>query len=127
MLASGDSHRYDQGQRREAGSSLVDRNFYADAPNVLWVADITFVPTWAGFIYLGAVLDALSRRIVGRAIGYEEKSELDLQALNIAVTQRKPHDVIHHSDSRKMEPISGWCDSNTDRPSGSLVLQGTPV
>ncbi len=42
-------------------SDLVDRNFYADAPNVLWVADITYVPTWAGFLYLAVVLDAFSR------------------------------------------------------------------
>jgi len=60
--------------------------------------DITFVPTWAGFVYLSVVLDAFSRRIVGWAIGYEQKAELVLQALNMAVTQRKPRDVIHHSD-----------------------------
>lgn len=85
-------------KRQRPAADLVDRNFYADAPNVLWVADITFVPTWAGFIYLAVVLDAFSRRIVGWAIGYEQKTELVLQALNMAVTQRKPRDVIHHSD-----------------------------
>jgi putative transposase len=46
---------------------LVDRNFTADRPNVLWVADITYVPTWAGLLYLAVVLDAFSRRIVGRS------------------------------------------------------------
>ena len=51
--------------RARPASDLVDRNFYADAPNVLWVADITYVPTWAGFLYLAVVLDAFSRRIVG--------------------------------------------------------------
>lgn len=85
-------------KRQRPAADLVDRNFYADAPNVLWVADITFIPTWAGFIYLAVVLDAFSRRIVGWAIGYEQKAELVLQALNMAVTQRKPSDVIHHSD-----------------------------
>lgn len=60
--------------------------------------DITFVPIWAGFIYLSVVLDAFSRRIVGWAIGCEHKAELILQALNMAVTQRKLRDVIHHSD-----------------------------
>jgi len=44
---------------------LVDRNFTADQPNMLWVADITYIPTWAGFLYLAVVLDAFSRRIVG--------------------------------------------------------------
>jgi transposase InsO family protein len=43
---------------------LVDRNFTADRPNMLWVADITYIPTWAGFLYLAVVLDAFSRRIV---------------------------------------------------------------
>jgi putative transposase len=42
---------------------LVDRNFTADRPNMLWVADITYIPTWAGFLYLAVVLDAFSRRI----------------------------------------------------------------
>lgn len=46
-------------------SDLVDRNFDVDGPNQLWVADITYVPTWAGFLYLAVVLDAWSRRIVG--------------------------------------------------------------
>jgi putative transposase len=44
---------------------LVDPTFTADAPNVLWVADITYIPTWAGFLYLAVVLDVFSRRIVG--------------------------------------------------------------
>ena len=47
--------------RARPASDLVDRNFYADAPNVLWVADITYVPTWTGFLYLAVVLDAFSR------------------------------------------------------------------
>lgn len=85
-------------KRHRPSTDLVDRNFYADEPNVLWVADITYVPTWAGFIYLAVVLDAFSRRIVGWAIGYEQKASLVLNALNMAVQQRKPVDVIHHSD-----------------------------
>ena len=85
-------------KRQRPAADLVDRNFFADAPNVLSVADITFVPTWAGFIYLAVVLDAFSRWIVGWAIGHGQKAELVLQALNMAVTQRKQRDVIHHSD-----------------------------
>ena len=50
--------------RVRPAADLVDRNFYADAPNVLWVADITYVPTWAGFLYLAVVLDAFSRRVI---------------------------------------------------------------
>lgn len=77
---------------------LVDRNFYADAPDTLWVADITYVPTWAGFLYLAVVLDAFSRRIVGWAMGHDLKAQLVLDALNMALAQRRPVRVIHHSD-----------------------------
>ena len=77
---------------------LVQRNFTATAPNQLWVADITYVPTWAGFLFLAIVLDAFSRRIVGWAMATHLKTELVLDALNMAVAQRRPLGVIHHSD-----------------------------
>ena len=85
-------------ERVRPAEDLVDRNFYAAAPNILWVADITYVPTWAGFLYLAVVLDALSRRIVGWAIGHDLKAQLVIDAMNMAIAQRKPRDVIHHSD-----------------------------
>ena len=84
--------------RSRPAGDLVDRNFYADAPNVLWVADITYVPTWAGFLYLAVVLDAFSRRIIGWAMGNDQKAQLVIDAMSMAVTQRKPGSVIHHSD-----------------------------
>jgi putative transposase len=65
---------------------------------VLWVADITFVPTRAGFPYLAVVVDAFSRRVVGWAIGTCQRTQLVLDAMNMAVTQRQPSSVIHHSD-----------------------------
>jgi putative transposase len=85
-------------ERVRPAKDLVDRNFYAAAPNILWVADITYVPTWTGFLYLAVVLDAFSRRIVGWAMGHNLKAQLVLDALNMAIAQRKPQDVIHHSD-----------------------------
>ena len=85
-------------ERARPAKDLVDRNFYAAAPNLLWVADITYVPTWTGFLYLAVVLDAFSRRIVGWAMGNNLKAQLVLDALNMAIAQRKPQDVIHHSD-----------------------------
>ena len=85
-------------ERVRPASDLVDRNFYAEKPNHLWVADITYVPTWAGFLYLAVVLDAFSRRIVGWAMGVNLKTQLVLDAMNMAVGQRKPGSVIHHSD-----------------------------
>jgi putative transposase len=77
---------------------LVDRKFTADGPNQLWVADITYVPTWAGFLYLAVVLDVWSRRTVGWAMATHLRTELVLGALNMAVAQRRPTAVIHHSD-----------------------------
>jgi putative transposase len=84
--------------RLRPAPDLVKREFAADGPNQLWVADMTYVPTWAGFIYLAVVLDVWSRRVVGWALGEEMTSELVLAALNMALQQRRPQDVIHHSD-----------------------------
>lgn len=77
---------------------LVDRQFKADGPNKLWVADITYIPTWAGFLYLAVVIDAWSRRVVGWAMETHLRTELVLDALTFAVQQRQPSNVIHHSD-----------------------------
>jgi putative transposase len=77
---------------------LVDRQFYTDEPDRLWVADITYIPTWSGFLYLAMVLDVYSRRIVGWAMETHLRTELILAALNMAITQRRPRAVIHHSD-----------------------------
>jgi putative transposase len=77
---------------------LVDRDFTADGPNKLWVADITYIPTWAGFLYLAVVLDVWSRRVVGWAMANHLRTELVLSALNMAIEQRRPTHVIHHSD-----------------------------
>ena len=77
---------------------LVERNFSATAPNRLWVADITYIPTWAGFLYLAVVLDVFSRRIVGWAMESYLHTELVLQALDMALEQRRTYGVIHHSD-----------------------------
>lgn len=78
---------------------LVDRQFTAAAPDRLWVADITYIPTWAGFLYLAVVLDAWSRRVIGWAMETHLRTELVLAALDMAVAQRRPPaDVIHHSD-----------------------------
>ena len=77
---------------------LVGRNFGVDGPDQLWVADITYVPTWSGFLYLAVVVDAWSRRVVGWSMETHLRTDLVLQALNMALQQRKPDSVIHHSD-----------------------------
>jgi putative transposase len=82
----------------EHATDLVERQFVAPGPDRLWVADITYVPTWAGFLYLAIVLDVWSRRIVGWMMDTHLRSELVLDALNMALAQRRPDRVIHHSD-----------------------------
>lgn len=78
---------------------LVDRKFAAAGPNQLWVADITYVPTWAGFLYLAVVLDVWSRKVVGWAMESHLRTELVLQALEMALRCRRlDGEVIHHSD-----------------------------
>ena len=77
---------------------LVDRTFTADAPNTLWVADITYIPTWMGFLYLAVVLDVFSRRIVGWSMSATLHVTVVLDALDMALKMRRPRGVIHHSD-----------------------------
>lgn len=77
---------------------LVQRDFETEGPDRLWVADITYIPTWAGFLFLAVVLDAWSRKVVGWAMATHLRTELVLEALNMAVWQRQPEGVIHHSD-----------------------------
>ena len=79
-------------------ADLVQRCFEAGGPNRLWVADITYIPTWAGFLYLAVVLDAFSRKIVGWTMAEHLRTELVLAALNMALGQRRPREVVHHSD-----------------------------
>jgi putative transposase len=78
---------------------LVRRDFTAAAPDRLWVADMTYVPTWMGFLYLAIVLDVYSRRIVGWAMADHLRTELVIEAVEMAIGRRRPADeVIHHSD-----------------------------
>ena len=100
-------------QEARPAPDLVDRDFMAAGPDRLWVADITFIPSATGFLYLAVVLDAWSRRVVGWslqaaprpvppgdrfAMANHLRAELVLDALGMAVGQRRPRDVIHHSD-----------------------------
>jgi putative transposase len=84
--------------RAQPAADLVERGFYAEFPDRLWVADVTYVPTWAGFLYLAAVLDVYSRKVVGWAMENHLRTELVLEALQNAISQRRPVGVIHHSD-----------------------------
>ena len=86
-----------RGKEAQVIPDLVKRNFLVTAPDRLWVADITYIPTWAGFLHLAVVMDAFSRRIVGWAMETHLRTELVLEALNMVLWQRRPAAVIHHS------------------------------
>jgi putative transposase len=87
------------GGEAPAAPDLVERNFTAERPNQLWFADITYVPTWQGWLYLAAVVDACSRYCVGWSMRDDLKADLVYDALGMAVTRRRPDaELIHHSD-----------------------------
>jgi putative transposase len=103
---------------------LVNRDFSAAGPNKLWVADITYVPTLAGFLYLAVVVDAWSRRVVGWAMATHLRTELVLAALDMAIAGRRPKDVIHHSDQGTQYTalaFGGRCRQAGVRPSMGSV------
>ncbi len=117
---------------------LVNRDFRATAPNQLWVADITYVPTAAGFLYLAIVLDVFSRRIVGWSMRDTLHTTVVLDALEMAATHRRARQVVHHSDhgsqggfnwssqhlqQRGVYGATRWMDETVDRQ-GCDALSG---
>jgi transposase InsO family protein len=77
----------------------VRRDFTAAAPDRLWLADITYVPTWEGWLYLAVILDAYSRRVVGWALADHLRTDLATAALRMALAARRPDPgLVHHSD-----------------------------
>ena len=81
-----------------AAADLVRREFTAAGPNEIWAADITYIPTGAGFLYLAAVIDVWSRRKVGWSMRDDMATPLVTDALDMAIARRRPKGVIHHSD-----------------------------
>jgi transposase InsO family protein len=80
-------------------ADLVMRDFTAVRPNQLWVADLTYVATWCGFVYVGFVIDAFARRIVGWRVSSSLRSDIALDALEQALWARGCDDgLVHHSD-----------------------------
>ena len=96
-----------RGRNPQVVPDLVNRDFTADAPDKLWVADITYISTWSGFLYLAIVLDTFSRRVVGWSMATHLRTELVLEALNMAIWQRNPQSVIHHSDQGTQPEFKG--------------------
>jgi putative transposase len=102
---------------------LVKRRFQASAPNALWLADITYVPTYEGWLFLAVVMDVFSRRIVGWSMRDDLKAELVVDALAMAVTRRKPSaGLVHHSD--RGSQYASLAFGSTLRQSGLVASMG---
>ena len=88
---------------------LVERDFNPTTINRLWAADITYIRTWEGWLYLASVMDCYSRRIVGWAIADHLRSELVVDALEMAVNRRRPDaGLVHHSDQGSQPGLNRW-------------------
>lgn len=103
---------------------LVERDFNPDAPNKLWVADITHIRTWESWLYLAAVIDCYSRRCVGWSMADHLRAELVVDALEMAVSRRRPDPgLVHHSDqgSQYVSLVFGQrlCDAGIAQSMGS--------
>jgi putative transposase len=96
----GYKRRYIKGSKpSRIAENVLERNFSPSAPNIAWVSDITYIRTHEGFLYLAAVIDLFSRRVVGWSMDKNMDRQLVVQALLMAVYQRRPkHEVLVHSD-----------------------------
>lgn len=103
---------------------LVRRRFRAERPDELWLADITHVPTWEGWLFLALVMDVCTRKIVGWSMREDLQAELVVDALGMAVTRRRPNgQVIHHSD--RGSQYASLAFGRTLRESGLVASMGS--
>ena len=117
-------------------ATTMSRHGFAIVPNLtrglvptglkIWVADITYVRLAEGFVYLAAILDAFSRKVIGWAIADHLEASLAIEALDMALAARNPapDSLIHHSDSQRITASFRAAYSNTDRPTGRLAPRG---
>lgn len=113
-----------RGKPAPAAPDRVRRVFTATAPDELWVADITYVPTWEGWLFLAVVIDAFSRRCVGWSMRSDLQADLVVDALGMAVTRRRPEPgVVHHSD--RGSQYASLAFGATLRESGVLASMGS--
>jgi putative transposase len=111
-------------RRQPPAPDLVERRFVAKRPNELWLADVTYVPTLEGWLFLAVVMDMFSRRIVGWSMRDDLKAELVIDALAMAVTRRRPPaGLVHHSD--RGSQYSSLAFGRTLRESGLLASMGS--
>jgi transposase InsO family protein len=119
----------DVGERSVIADNVLDRQFTADAPNQKWVADFTYIWTAEGWLYVAAVIDLFSRRVVGWSMSDTMTSQLVTDALMMAIWRRgKPDTLLHHSDQgsqggfnrSSQHPDRGGCDEDPQACFGSL-------
>ena len=90
-------------------ANLLDQNFVADRPNQVWLADITYIPTGEGWLYLAVILDLFTRKVVGWAMRDHMRAELTIAALIMAIQRQRPGaGLIHHSDSKSVQASCSW-------------------
>jgi len=133
MRAQGIAGVSRRGQRRRTtipdrtappAPDLVQRRFQAEGPNQLWVADLTYVPTHEGWLFLAAVVDLFSRRVVGWSMRDDLKADLVVDALAMAVARRRPKPgLIHHSD--RGAQYTSLAFGRTLRDSGLVASMGS--
>jgi putative transposase len=112
------------GAEAPAAPDLVRRNFTAGAPDELWIADITYVPTWEGWLFLAVVIDAHSRFCCGWSMRDDLAADLVVDALGMATTRRRPRPgLIHHSD--RGGQYRSLAFGRTLRESGILASMGS--
>jgi putative transposase len=111
-------------RKQPPAPDLVERRFVAAAPNRLWLADITYVPTLEGYLFLGIVIDIWSRKIVGWSMRDDLKADLVVDALAMAVTRRQPATgLVHHSD--RGSQYGSLAFGRTLRESGLVASMGS--
>ena len=114
-------------------ADLVDRDFSATRPNQLWVADLTYVATWSGFVYVAFIIDAFSRFLVGWRASRSLRTDLALDALEMAIWRRRAHlaGLVHHSDrgsqylsiryTERLAEAGAACQPTTKRLKASMT------
>ena len=119
----------DTGERSVIAASILDRQFAAKSPNQKWVADFTYIWTVEGWLYLAAVIDLFSRRVVGWSMKADTTAQLVTDALMMAIWRRgRPDAVLHHSDqgsqggfNRSSQHLEiGGCDEGPPARIGSM-------
>jgi putative transposase len=93
----------------------LGRDFTAPHPNARWVADITYVPTWAGFLFLAVVLDVFTRKVVGWSMSATQNTELVTRALQMAVTRGRPDGVVVHHSDQGCQGEFNWSSQHLDK------------